>query len=180
MESVQAAIEIASRSGGTVLLNPAPAAQVPDAVLARVDVLTPNEHEAKVLAGIEVRDVKTAERAAEALMARGVKAVVITMGSRGAYLASDSTREMVPAWNVAAVDTTAAGDVFSGTLAVALTEHQPLREAAHFASAAAALSVTKLGAQPSIPTRKEIDLFLSRYTLNLRETRNHRDILKKS
>jgi ribokinase len=94
-------------------------------------------------------------------MARGVETVVITLGSRGAYVASGATRELVPGFVVDAVDTTAAGDTFNGALAVALAEGQPLEQAVRFANAAGAISVTRLGAQPSAPQRGEIDEFLS-------------------
>jgi ribokinase len=160
LESVKAAVEIASRNGVTVILNPAPAAPVPPEILRRVDFLTPNEHETRVLTGIEVGDESTARSAAATLADQGVKTVIITMGSRGAYVAGGVHEELVPGFSVRAVDTTGAGDVFNGSLAVALAEGSPLRDAVRFANAAAALSVTRLGAQPSIPVRKEIDRFL--------------------
>ena len=163
MESVQAAAEIAAANGVRVILNPAPAAPVPAEVLRHVDILTPNEHEAKMLTGLEVKDEATARKAAEALMTRGVGKVLITMGSRGAFVASEAFRGMIGGYAVQAVDSTAAGDVFNGALAVALCEDRPLREAVVFANAAAALSVTKLGAQPSIPKRQEIETFLSEH-----------------
>lgn len=162
IETVQAAVELASVHKVTVILNPAPAAPVPDAVLQNVDILTPNEHEAKVLTGIDVSDEKGAGRAASVLMERKVGTVLITMGARGAFVASRELREMVAGCPVKAVDTTGAGDVFNGALAVALAEGRQLRAAVSFANAAAALSVTKLGAQPSIPTREEIEVFVSR------------------
>ena len=161
IESVGAAIEIASRAGVTVILNPAPAAPVPSEILPYIDLLTPNEHEARVLTGIEVRDDSTARKAAAVLAGQGVKNVIITLGSQGAYVAGGACRELVPGFTVRAVDTTGAGDVFNGSLAVALGEGKPLRDAVRFANAAAAISVTRLGAQPSIPTRDEIDKFLS-------------------
>jgi ribokinase len=164
LASVQAAVEIAAASGVRVVLNPAPAAVVPAEVLRQVDFLTPNEHEAKVLTGVEVRDEVGAEKAADLLLALGTKTVLITLGAQGAYVASGSMRGMVRGYAVDAVDSTAAGDVFNGALAVALCESKPLREAVTFANAAAALSVTKLGAQPSIPRRQEIEAFLSAHS----------------
>ncbi len=169
MESVQTAVEIAARRNIPVILNPAPAAPVPPEVLQLVDILTPNEHEAKVLAGVDVSDEDAAGRAAHILMGRGVKTVVITMGARGAFVASGEIHERIPGYPVKAVDTTGAGDVFNGALAAALVEGRPLRAAVFFANAAAALSVTRLGAQPSIPTRHEIEGFVSQQTTNVQE-----------
>ncbi len=161
MDSVEAAAKTASARGVRIILNPAPAAQVPGEVLNRVDFLTPNEHEAKVLTGVDVRDEAGARKAAEVLVRQGVGAALITMGAQGAYVFSDSFRGMVKGYAVEAVDSTAAGDVFNGALAAALCEGRRLREAAVFANAAAAISVTRLGAQPSIPRREEIDAFLA-------------------
>lgn len=161
MESVQAAVEIAAANGVPVILNPAPAAPVPAGVLAGVNILTPNEHEARMLTGIEVRDAAGAGRAAQALMKQGIETVLITLGAQGAYVSSPSFQGMVKGYKVNAVDSTAAGDVFNGALAVALCEGRQLQEAVVFANAAAAISVTRLGAQPSIPMRREIDSFLS-------------------
>jgi ribokinase len=161
MESVQAAAEIAAANDVRVILNPAPAAPVPAELLKRVDILTPNEHEARVLTGVEVKDEATAGAAADAMIAGGVGTVLITMGARGVFVAAETFRGMIGGFVVDAVDSTAAGDVFNGALAVALCEGRPVREAAVFANAAAALSVMKLGAQPSIPNRQEIESFLS-------------------
>ncbi len=156
LPTLQAAAEIAAEAGVPVILNPAPACPLPDELLRLVSILTPNETEAELLAGIQVTDDATAERAAECLLARGVKTIIITLGSRGAFVMSEEFRGLVPGFTVDAVDTTAAGDVFNGALAVALARQQPLAEAVRFANAAAALSVTRLGAQPSAPQRKEI------------------------
>jgi len=161
METVEAAAGIAANKGVRTILNPAPAAPVPPDILALVGILTPNEHEAKVLTGVEVRDETGARRAAEALVKQGVGTALITLGAQGAFVLSEDFRGMVRGYAVEAVDSTAAGDVFNGALAVALCEGRPLRDAVVFANAAAALSVTRLGAQPSIPRRREIDAFLS-------------------
>ncbi len=161
MESVTAAAEIAAAQGVRVILNPAPATPVPAEVLQHVDILTPNEHEARVLTGLEVRDEVSAANAAHILMKQGVDTVLVTLGAQGAFAASKTFNGMVKGFAVNAVDSTAAGDVFNGALAVALCEGKPLRESVVFANAAAAISVTKLGAQPSIPRRREIELFLS-------------------
>jgi ribokinase len=162
LNTVRMAAELAAKAGVKVLLNPAPARKLPDKLLKYVDVLTPNEGEAEMLTGIKVRDRNAAAKAAKALLARGVENVIITMGSRGAFVAGREVRQMIPAYKVKAVDTTAGGDVFNGALAVALAEGRSLLEAARFATAAAAISVTRLGAQTSAPTRLEINkLFAS-------------------
>jgi ribokinase len=161
LATVQAAAELAARAEVPVLLNPAPARVLPDALLKLVSILTPNETEAALLTGIPVTDEATAARAAAELRARGVETVILTLGARGAFVATACSAELVPGCRVTAVDSTAAGDVFNGALAVALGEGRPLLEAARFANAAAAISVTRLGAQPSAPERKEIESFLA-------------------
>jgi ribokinase len=164
LETVRAAAQIAARTGVAVILNPAPARVLPDELLKLVSVLTPNETEAELLAGIAVTDEAMAALAAEKLRARGVETVILTLGARGAFVATASIRQLVPGFPVEAVDTTAAGDVFNGALAVALGEGKPLLEAVRFANAAAAISVTRLGAQPSAPSRKEIESLLAMKT----------------
>jgi len=134
---------------------------VSDASLARLAYLAVNETEAEFLTGLPVESEQDVERVAGALRARGPKTVVLTLGARGAYVAGEGERALVPGFPVEAVDTTAAGDVHCGALAVALVEGRPLLEAVRFANAAAALSVTKLGAQPSAPRRPDIDALLS-------------------
>jgi ribokinase len=160
LETVEAAAKLAAARGVKVILNPAPARPLPDSLLRKVSILTPNESEAELLTGVRVHDDRSAERAAERLLAKGVTTVVITLGARGAYVAHGERRERVPGFPVKAVDTTAAGDVFNGALAVALGEGIQLAEAVRFANAAAAISVTRLGAQPSAPVRREIEMFL--------------------
>ena len=164
LDTVWTAAEIAAGAGVKVLLNPAPARRLPDRLLKQVDVLTPNEGEAEVLTGIKVRNRTAAARAAEILLARGVGNVIITMGSRGAFVAGREVRQMIPAYKVKAVDTTAGGDVFNGALAAALAEGRSLLEAVRFATAAAAISVTRLGAQTSAPMRREINGLLSSFS----------------
>jgi ribokinase len=156
LDAVTEAVGIAHERGRRVILNPAPACRLSDELLARVSVLTPNASETEMLTGISPEDDSALDRAATALLARGVGASLITLGAAGVLVATRDHRERIAAWPVAAEDTTAAGDVFSGVLAVALAEGQPLLDAARFANAAAAISVTRRGAQPSAPRRHEI------------------------
>jgi ribokinase len=160
LETVQAAAELAAQAGVRVILNPAPARRLPNALLKRASILTPNESEAELLTGIKVDSEAAASKAADKLRARGVQTVILTLGARGAFVATAEARQLVSGFKVKAVDTTAAGDIFNGALAVALAEGQDLIKATRLANAAAALSVTRLGAQPSAPTRQEIERLL--------------------
>ena len=163
LPTIQAAAEIAAKSGVRVILNPAPAQALPAELLRQLTIITPNETEAETLTGIRVRSEKDCHRAANALQKAGVRHVIITLGARGAFLAmDDGTRLLIPSFPVEPIDTTAAGDTFNGALAVALGENHPLPEAIRFANAAAALSITRLGAQPSAPKRREIVALLRR------------------
>jgi len=159
LDAVAAAVREARKRGVPVVLNPAPARDLDDDLLRLVAVLTPNEHEAGLLAGIAVKDERSARDAARRLRDRGPATVVVTLGERGVYAVAPGFEAHVPAFKVEPVDTTAAGDVFNGALAVALAEKLPLPEALRFAQAAAAISVTRPGAQPSAPTRAEIEAF---------------------
>jgi ribokinase len=161
LETVRAAARISRARGLPVILNPAPARPLDDDLLSSVSVITPNESEAEILTGIKVGTGGDVRQAAAVLRARGPRLVIITMGERGCYVAGDEFEGRVSAFQVTPVDTTAAGDIFNGALAVALAEKQPLPDALRFASAAAALSVMKLGAQPSAPLRRDIEGFLA-------------------
>jgi ribokinase len=160
LKTVEAAARLAAQHGIRIILNPAPAAPLSPSLLKRVSLITPNETEAQLLTGIRINNETTASKAAARLHAQGVETVVITLGAKGAFVSSAGSCSMVPGFMVKAVDTTAAGDIFNGALAVALSEHKPLLAAVRFACAAAAISVTRLGAQPSVPRRGEIDRFL--------------------
>ena len=160
LNTVQAAADLAVKAGVGVVLNPAPARVLPGKLLKMISIITPNETEAELLTGIKVDSDAAASKAADKLLARGVKTVIITLGSRGAFVAGGGVRKLVPGFKVKAVDTTAAGDTFNGALAVALVEGKTLEDAVRFANAAAAISVTRLGAQTSVPTRREIDKLL--------------------
>ncbi|HOZ34217.1 MAG TPA: ribokinase [Tabrizicola sp.] len=156
-------LEIARAAGVTTILNPAPAAPLDDAMLALCDYITPNESEAETLTGLPVTTVVQAEAAADALMARGVGAVVITLGGNGA-LYRDRTRSVhVPVISIGpVVETTGAGDAFNGGFAVALSEGRDVVEAVRFGCATAGISVTRPGTAPSMPARAEIDALLAR------------------
>lgn len=159
MATVEAAVEAAAAKGARVVLNPAPAAPVSEQVLSNLYLITPNQTEAQTLTGVEVADEASACAAAQILCARGVERVVITMGGSGAYLYENGKGEIVPARMVDAIDTTAAGDVYNGALCAALAEGKSLEQALAFATKASAISVTRAGAQPSVPSREEVDNF---------------------
>jgi len=146
----------AAKNGIKVILNPAPAHKLSDNLLKQLWLITPNESEIEILTGISVHDISSADKAAYALQQKGVTNVIITLGCTGAYLKSQSFAGMVPGVKVNAVDTTAAGDVFNGAIAVALSEGKDLKEAVEFANKAASISVTRMGAQDSAPYRNEI------------------------
>lgn len=160
IETVERAVQTAAEGGATVVLNPAPAQPLERKVLRHVSVLTPNAAEAEGLTGVEVDGKSGLQEAAARLHSQGVETVVVTLGARGVYLSGAAGEELVPGLQVEANDTTAAGDVFNGALAVALSEGRSLPEAAHFANTAAALSVTVRGAQCSVPLREDIDAVL--------------------
>lgn len=157
LPTVMHAAALAVAKGAAVILNPAPACALPDALYHNIHIITPNETEAELLTGVAVTDEASAAQAAAVLRQRGVDVVIITMGARGAYLCSAQQQVLVPAPQVEALDTTAAGDVFNGALAVALAEGRGLESAVAFACRAAALSVTRMGAQASAPYRHELE-----------------------
>lgn len=156
LTTVEYAASMASKAGIKVVLNPAPAQELSDKLLKSLYLLTPNETEAEMLSGIKVIDEVSASKAAAKIKALGVKNVIITMGASGAFVSTDSEELMIQAPKVQAVDTTAAGDTFNGALVVALAEQSSFIEAVKFANQAASISVTKLGAQASVPYRKDI------------------------
>ncbi len=143
-------------SGAKVILNPAPAAELPDELFENLYAITPNESETELLTGIKVTDETTALTASKTFREKGVEIVVITMGAQGAFVYSDDFQGMVPGIEVQAVDTTAAGDCFNGALAVALSEGMKIEEAIRFANKAASIAVTRRGAQASMPSRAEV------------------------
>lgn len=154
LPAVICAAELARKNGSLVILNPAPAIPIPEELIALVDYLIPNEHEAYVLTG-----KKDMTEAGKTLIAHGAKHVIITLGDKGTLLVN-GTHQTISPFHVHAVDPTAAGDAFVAAFAVSLLEGKPPKEAIRFANAAGALTATKPGAQPSLPTRKEIEAFL--------------------
>ncbi|WP_299654771.1 ribokinase [uncultured Tateyamaria sp.] len=158
IDAAMRGLEIARAAGVTTVLNPAPAAALPDGMLALCDYITPNETECEALTGIAVTDVAEAQEACSALMEQGVRTPIITMGEQGAYL---SGHGLVPAIKVGPVlETTGAGDAFNGALAVALAEGQSAEHAVQYSCATAGISVTRAGTAPSMPTRAEVDAIL--------------------
>ncbi|MCD6099044.1 MAG: ribokinase [Candidatus Marinimicrobia bacterium] len=161
IETVEYAVNVAKQHNVKVILNPAPARKLSDQLLKRVDIITPNESEAEILTGLKIVDDISAAKAAEALIQKGVGNVVITLGERGAFLYTKSDNMLIPTKRVNAVDTTAAGDAFNGGLAFALGSGMSLKDAIHFANFVGAYSVTRKGAQPSMPNYDEVKRFMS-------------------
>ena len=155
--TVEYIARIAAQKQKKVILNPAPAAVLSDELLQNLYLITPNETEAELLTGIKVTDERSALKAATRLHEKGVEVVIITMGAAGAFLLSNGKSEIISAPKVEAVDTTAAGDTFNGALVVALSEGKAIQEAIVFANKSAAISVTRIGAQSSVPYRIEIE-----------------------
>lgn len=156
IETVEAAAALAIVHGKSVILNPAPAHYLPEAIWPCISILTPNRAEASMLAGIPVKNRDDISRAGSLLLDKGIGAVVMTLGSDGVFVAKQDTQKWIPAKKIQAKDTTGAGDVFNGTLAVALAQGATLLEAVHFANTAAGISATRFGAQPSAPRLDEI------------------------
>ena len=154
--SVLKAAKIAHQAGKTVVLNPAPACPLPEELFRNIDLFIPNETELSTFSGMPVTSQEEAQAAAKAMQAKGVGKLIVTMGSKGALICEGGPSVFVPAHQVKAVDTTAAGDTFCGALCVAISEGKSLKEAAEFACAASALTVQKMGAQNSIPYRKDL------------------------
>lgn len=159
IETVEYIANIAASKKIKFILNPAPAAKLSDDLLKKISIITPNQKETEMLTGIKVSDGSSAKDAATFLHNKGIDTVIITMGAMGAFVLHENKHSMIPGHNVNVVDTTAAGDVFSGALVVALSENRTIEDAVRFACKAAAISVTRLGAQASAPYRKEVEEF---------------------
>lgn len=160
--TVKKAMIIAKHAGCITILNPAPAMKLDSEILANTDILTPNELELEFLSGSSAANIDEIRAAGNKLLKKGVKLLIVTLGDRGCVCISKEGMTHYPACNVKAVDTTAAGDCFNGALAVALSEGKPIEEAVPFAIAASGLSVTKSGAQTSLPYRREVDDYISK------------------
>ncbi|EEX36278.1 ribokinase [Vibrio metschnikovii] len=163
IDGIIKAAQVAKQAKTNVVLNPAPARELPSSLLSCVDVITPNETEAQVLTGITVTDDASAQQAATVLHQQGIEIVIITLGAKGVWLSENGRGQLIPGFRVSATDTTAAGDTFNGAFVTGLLENMSLESAIKFAHAAAAISVTRFGAQTSIPTRQEVDEFLAQH-----------------
>jgi len=161
LETVQRALEVAREAGVRTILNPAPGQPLATEMLELVDVLTPNETETELIAGMPVTNVAEAEAAGRHLLAQGVGTVIVTLGAKGALIVSPGGVQRVPGHVVDVVDTTGAGDAFNGAIAVALAEGKTVVDAVAFANAAAALQVTKFGTAPAMPYRDEVERLLT-------------------
>lgn len=167
LDALAEVIQVAHENGTKIILNPAPAQTLPDELLSKVDIVTPNETEACTLTGVEVTDIVSAHKAAQVFLNKGVKQVVITMGSMGVYCTDGETEALYPRISVKAVDTTGAGDAFNGGFVKALAEGWDLFKAAKYGNCTGALSVTKPGTAPAMPYQKDIDeLFEATYGRN--------------
>jgi len=160
LQTVLHAAKLAKRLGKKVILNPAPAMPLPEELFINLYMITPNMSETEALTGIEITDMLSIKKAAEKIKEKGVANVVITLGREGAYIFNEDGGRQIATPNVKAIDSTAAGDVFNGALAVAISEGNGLDQAVEFANRAAALSVTKMGAQASAPFRNELTIML--------------------
>ena len=157
LDTVEHAARIAHERGKRVILNPAPAQHLPDSLLKNLYMIIANETETEHISGIKITDMESICRAADIISGRGVENVVITLGSKGAFIKENGSYHKVPAIKVKAVDATAAGDTFCGAICVALAEHKNIIDAVEFANRCASVTVTRMGAQSSLPYRGEID-----------------------
>ena len=163
IESVYAGIKKAHEMGATVILNPAPAQELAKHIFQYIDIITPNVVEAEMLTGIKVTDVKSLHMIVNRFFDFGIKNVIITLGSKGYFAGFQNIMEIIPAFKVTPIDTTGAGDVFSGSLAAFLAEGMTIESAARMANAAASISVTRMGAQNAAPKRVEIEKYIASY-----------------
>ncbi|MEW6194479.1 MAG: ribokinase [Bacteroidota bacterium] len=166
-ETVKSAIDIAHQNNVRVILNPAPAYVLPEDLLAKINIITPNIYELETLTGVKSNDANDIKYAAKLLHSKGIEQVIVTCGSKGSYLFNKNEFVHLPPFSVDAVDTTAAGDILNGAFAAALLENKTIKEALVFASAAAAISVTQMGAQISAPHKNQILEFLAKRSMEV-------------
>lgn len=166
LSTVERGLKTAKDQGAVTLLNPSPAFPLPSKILSLVDFIVPNEVEAQLLTGIKWKGDREIRKMANRLLDMGVKQVVITLGPKGLFFKNRNEELWMKAFRVTVVDTTAAGDAFLGGLAAALSENEPIQEALKFANGAGALATTRLGAQPSLPSRRELEAFLKKCMRN--------------
>lgn len=159
--TVTSAAKLAKQNGVRVILNPAPAKELPKELISLADFLIPNETELSLLTGMEVKDISSAEKAANALLQRGAQNVIVTLGSNGALIITTEFTNHIPSFKVDVMDTTAAGDAFIGGFASILDFANSLEEAVRYGCACGALATTKFGAQPSLPTKEETERFMA-------------------
>jgi ribokinase len=164
LPAVLRAAQRAHENGTRVILNPAPAKALPDELISLADFIIPNESELSLLTRISVTEIASAEKAARALLERGAKNVIVTLGSKGALLVNREISKPIDTFKVDVVDTTAAGDAFIGGFATSLLESKSLEESVRIGCACGGLAVTKFGAQPSLPTKNEVDSFLEKFS----------------
>jgi len=179
LPTVKMGLEIAKDHGALTLLNPSPPIRLSPDILSWVDFLVPNEWEAQFLTGLKMKRKQDIRKIAERLLEMGIKNVVITLGPKGLYFKNRTKEIWVAGFKVKVVDTTAAGDAFMGAFACGLSEDKPVQEVLRFANAAGALTTTKLGAQPSLPLEKEVEVFLSRRHKSNARSRNEFGMTKK-
>ncbi|MBC8344663.1 MAG: ribokinase [Candidatus Marinimicrobia bacterium] len=161
MEANQRAAAIAKENNTIIILNPAPARKIPNALLSLVDIITPNESETEILTDMPTETDNQIVEAAHLLLSKGIETVILTLGGRGSFLLTEKMEKLIQAYSVEVVDTTAAGDAFCGALAASLAKGKGIDASVLIANAAGALAVTKLGAEPSIPTKEELDQLLA-------------------
>lgn len=171
IETVRTALRMARKNNVTTILNPAPAIELDDEIFSLVDILTPNETELELLSGMDTSNIERVEAAGKHLIQKGVSRLIVTLGSQGSIHIGNNSIKLYPAYNVKAVDTTAAGDSYNAALAVSISKGESLEDAIKFATKVGAMTVTKHGAQTSLPLVEEVEEFDSWYEKNKVEER---------